>query len=81
MLDRRRRKVAIAQTLRERDIRSDILGEMGDGAVGLAVAHRRTVRAARRVHQHHGLVVDHQTLVDAGRGVAFHAPARCIAKP
>ena len=79
--DRRRREIAVTQTLRQRDIRNDILGEMSDGAVGLAVAHRRTVGTARRVHQHHCLFLDHQALVDACRGVAFHAPSRHVAEP
>ncbi len=48
---------------------------MGDGAVGLAVAHRRAVRPARRVHQDRGLAVERQPLVEAGRGVALHALA------
>ena len=77
--DRRRREVAIPQASRERDVRNDILGEMGDGAVGLAVAHRRTVRTARSVHQHCRLSVDHEPLVDTRRGVAFHAPSRHVA--
>ncbi len=48
---------------------------MRDRAVGLAVAHRRTVRPARRVHQDHVLAVEREPLEDAGRSVAFHARA------
>ncbi len=49
----RRRKRALAQSACERDVRHDVFGEMGDGAIGLAVANRRTVRPARRVHQNY----------------------------
>ena len=77
--DGRRREVAIAQALRQRDIRNDVLGEMRDGAIGLAVAHRRTVGTARRIHQHVGVIVEDEALEDARRSVAFHAAARHVA--
>ena len=44
------------------------------GAVGLAVAHRRAVRPARRVHQDGALLAEPQPLVGARRGVALDAP-------
>ena len=50
-VDLRRREAALAQAVREGDKRHDVLGEMRDRAVGLAVADRRPVRPARRVHQ------------------------------
>ena len=71
----RRREVAVAQAARQRDVGDRILGQMGDGAIGLAVAHRRAVGPRRRVHQDHGLVVEREPLEDARRGVALHALA------
>ena len=56
------------------------LGEMRDLAVGLAVAHRRTVRPPRRVHQDGAPVAEDQAVVAAGRGVARHAHARRFAQ-
>ena len=47
---------------------------MGDGAVGLAVPHRRTVWPARRVHQQGALLAEPQPLIGARRGVALDAP-------
>ena len=49
-----------------------LVGEMRDRAVGLAVAHRRTVGPARPVHQDEMAVSQHQPLVAAGRGIARH---------
>ena len=49
---------------------------MGDGAVGLAVAHRRPVRPQRRIHQNGALAVEGEPLVGASRSVALHVPAR-----
>ena len=63
-----------------RDIGDDVLGEMGDGAVGLAVAHRRAVGTPRCVHQDGGAVVEREALEDARRGVALHAPALRLAE-
>ena len=63
--DHRRRKIALAQGSRERHVRNRILGQMSDGAVGLAVAHRRTVGMRRRIHQHHGIAVEGQPLENA----------------
>ena len=78
--DFRRREVAVAQAARQRDVGDRILGEMGDGAIGLAVAHRRAVGPRRRVHQDHGPVVERQPLEDARRGVALHALAARLAE-
>jgi hypothetical protein len=47
---------------------------MRDGAVGLAVAHRRAVRPFRRVHQDGALVAEPQPFVAARGGVALDAP-------
>ena len=55
-----------------RDERHDALGEMRDRAVGLAVAHRRAVGAARRVHQDHVLLAERQA---ARRSGSRHRPA------
>ena len=74
LVDLRRREATLAQPVRHRDERHDVLGEMGDGAVGLAVAHRRAVRPARRVHQDGPLLAVLEPLVGAGRGVALDAP-------
>ena len=71
----RRRQVAVAQAARQRHIGDRILGQMGDGAIGLAVAHRRAVGPRRRVHQDHGFVVEREALENARRGVALHALA------
>ena len=73
-VDLRRREAALAQPVRHRDERHDVLGEMRDRAVGLAVAHRRPVRPARRVHQDGALVAELEPLVGARRGVALDAP-------
>ena len=73
--DLRRREAELAQPVGHGDERFDVLGEMHDGAVRLAVAHRRAVRPARRVHQDGALVAEPQPLVGAGRGVALDA--RC----
>src|SRR5664279_1675326 len=45
--DLRRRKTMRAQTFADRDERPDILGEFGDGAIGFAIANRRSIRARR----------------------------------
>ncbi len=45
------RKAGVGERLADGDEGADILGEMGNGAIGFAVADRRTVGAARRVHQ------------------------------
>ena len=62
--NRRRGKAAHAQGLRHGDERRDAFGEMRDRAVGLAVAHRRSVRPLRRIHQ------------DVARAVAASAARR-----
>ena len=74
LVDLRRREAALAQPVRHGDERHDVLGEMRDRAVGLAVAHRRAVRPARRVHQDGALLAEREPLVGARRGVALDAP-------
>ena len=73
LVDLRGGEAELAQPVRHADERHDVLGEMGDRAVGLAVAHRRAVRPARRVHQDGALVAEPQPLVGARRGVALDA--------
>ena len=73
--DGRRREAMVAQPGRNGDIGQDILGKMRDSAVGLPVAHRRTVGPARRVHQDRSLIVEQEPLESPRRGVALHAPA------
>ena len=66
-----------AQSGSDRDVRHDVLGQMGDGAVRLAVTHRRTVRPPRRIHQNRVLLVEREPLVNTRRSVADHAaPSR-----
>src|SRR4029077_14572265 len=48
---------------------------MGDGAVWLAVPDRRTVGAARRIHENGGSVIQCNSFKDARRSVALHAPS------
>ena len=79
VIDLGRGEAALAQSLRHRHERRDVLGEMGDRAIGRAVAHRRTVGPARRVHQDHVLVAHREPVVAARRGVALHARAQRLA--
>ena len=79
VMDYRRRHRPRAQGRRQRHIGNRVFGEMGDGAVGLAVAHRRTVRLRRCIHQHQGFFSERQPLENARRGVALHALALCCA--
>ena len=53
---------------------------MGDRAVRLAVAHRRTVGPARRIHQHRRPIAELEALEDAGGGIADHAPPPRLAE-
>ncbi len=75
LVDLRSGEAALMQAICHSDKRNDVLGEMGDDAVGLAVAHRRTVRPARRVHQDGALLAKLKPLVAARRGVALQAPS------
>ena len=75
--DRRRREIAVTQTLRERDVGNDILGEMSDGAVGLP-SRTGGPSGRRGAFISTSLSLDHQALVDACRRVAFHAPPRHV---
>ena len=75
-VDLRRGEPHRAQRAVDGDVGPDILGEMGDGAVGLAVTDRRSVRPRRRDHQDRlGAVGLDQALVGARRGVAHHEGA------
>ena len=65
---------------REGDVRNNVLGEVGDRAVRLAVAHRRTVGPARRIHQHRRPIAELEALEDAGGGIADHAPPPRLAE-
>ena len=66
-VDLRCREAVPAQRARHRDERLHVFGEMRDRAVGQAIAHRRAVGPARRVHQDHVLVrVVLETFEDAG---------------
>ena len=59
--------------------RHEPLGELRDGAVGLAATNRRPVGARRRDHQDRGLAVRlHEPLIGAGRGIALHRHAHRI---
>jgi len=54
----------------------DALGEVDDGRIGLAVAHRRPVGPGRGDHQHRGGAVGlAQALIGPGRGVPLHQDA------
>ena len=76
-IDGGRGKTARLQAPRQRHERLHVLGDMGDGAVGLAIAHRRPVRTARRIHQHRVAARADQPLIGAGRGIALQMlPAR-----
>jgi hypothetical protein len=79
-VDRRRRKAERAQSFCHRDEGADILGEMRDGAIGLAVAHRRTVGPWRRVHQNVALVIKYQAFIGSGGGVALQVPPLRLAE-
>ena len=63
--DARRGQPETAQAVGHRDEGPDVLGKVRDLAVRLAVAHRRTVRSLRRVHQDRLLVAERQPLVGA----------------
>jgi len=71
----RRRQAAGAQRPRHGDERRHIVGEMRDRAIGLAVAHRRSVRPLRRIHQDVAFALEREPLIDAGRSVALHVLA------
>ena len=75
-MDLRRRQAALAQRARHRDERLHVLGEMRDRAVGQAAAHRRPVRAARRVHQDQLAALVREPLVGAA---SRRRPARARA--
>jgi hypothetical protein len=63
VVDDRGREAALAQPVRDRCERHDVVGKMRDRAVGLPVPHRRAIGPAWRVHQNHMLVAERQPLV------------------
>ena len=74
-------KTRLAQNLRDGDEGRDRFGEMGDPAVGSAVADRRAVGPARRIHQDDRLAAGKRHgLVGARRGVAGEEAARRAGK-
>ncbi len=73
------REPQLTQPLRHGDEWRHALGQMRDGAVGLVVAHRRAVGTTWRVHQDETFAAKLQPVIDAGRGVARHAPAHRLA--
>ena len=79
--NRRRGKSALAQAERHGDERRHVFGEMRDRAVGLAVAHRRSVRPLRRIHQDVARAIEREPLIGARRGIALDAPAVGGANP
>ena len=70
-VDGRRGKTAPPELMTDRDERRDVLGEMHERAIGLAVADRRPVRLARCVHQNGAAVRQHETRVSTRRGIAL----------
>src|SRR5262245_4778804 len=54
----------------------DVLREMRDCTVRLAIAHRRTIRSFGRIHKNIGGAVAGQPLITARRGIALDTPAR-----
>ena len=75
-VDARRRQAAVGECHRHGDERADVLGEVGDAAVGLAVAHRRAVGARGRVHQHAAAtILRGDALVAAAGGIALQEAA------
>ena len=54
-----------------RNERPNILGQMGNTAIGHTVPDRRPVRHARRVHENVGRVIHKNTCVSAWGGVAL----------
>ena len=73
--DLRRGVAKLAQPVRHRDERHDVLGQMRDLAVGLAVPHRRPVGPSRSVHQDGAVGAEREPLIAARRGVALDAAA------
>ncbi len=78
-IDRGCREPLVVERARDRHERFDVLGEMRDGAVGLAVLDDGTVGAARRVHQDEALAAQRQAFVAAARCIARHVFALCRA--
>ena len=76
-VDGRRRKAAFPQCPRHRHERRYILGEMHQRAIRLAVADRRSVRLARRVHQDGRAIRQHEPRIRARRGVALQIAGGC----
>src|SRR6185295_32491 len=74
-VDLRRRVAKLAKPVGDGDKGNDILDQMRDLTVRLAVAHRRTVGAARRIHQDRGVLAERQPLIAARRSVALDALA------
>ena len=66
---------------------ADIFSQMGNGAIGQAVLHRRAIGLCRHVHQDRGLTGEMQGLIAPERGVTFEkaafgaVPARGAKKP
>src|SRR5450759_1068784 len=60
-------RLALAQRLRHGDERRHGFGEMRDRAIGFAVAHDRSVRPARRIHQDGAGARERKPLVRARR--------------
>src|SRR6185312_9508070 len=75
MDDGGRGKSVLAQRIRHGDERRDVFGQVRDGAVRLAVAYWRPIRAARRIHQDVTLAVEQQPFVGTRRGVALDVSA------
>ena len=78
--DRRRREAARAQAERHCDKWRHAFGQMRDCAIGLAIAHGRSIRSLRRIHQDISCEVAGEPLVAARRGIALDAAAFGLAE-
>ena len=65
----------LPQSLRHGNKRYHVIGETRDLAIGLAIAHRRAVETARRVHQNRLFADEREAFVRTGGGVAFDSRA------
>ena len=74
-VDPRRREARSGQRIGNGHEGRHVLGEMGDAAVGQAVADGRAVGLARSVHDHQRLAVPVHRLVAAAGGIAAEAAA------
>ena len=59
----RRGEACTLQRMGDRQERTHVFRQMGDARIGLAVAHRRTVRHVRRVHQDRFAAVEHGAFI------------------